>query len=392
MKEIAVFFGGRSCEHDVSIVTGLQAIENMDTSKYKIHPVYIARDGLWYTGEGLRNIAGYQNFAPSENIVRCTLSQRPGEGLLVKHQPLHIDAALLCMHGMHGEDGSLQGMLEMCDIPYTSAGIGGSAAGMDKVLMKKVFLGCGFPTVDYVAFYRREFETQPQKVVERAQEAIGYPCYVKPASLGSSIGISKAQNEAQLKQALELAFLYDRKVLVETGIAQPMEINCSVLGMDGEAEASLCERPIGWEEYLTFEDKYLKGAKRPTRTIPADISEELTKRIQTMAVEIFCALDCKGVVRIDFLVDRTDGKLYVNEINTIPGSLSFYLWEPKGLSYSALLDRLIEQAITSMEEKKKNSYAYESRLLDAMKNASFSGTKGSKGGAKFGGGKMGIKR
>ena len=391
MKHIGVFFGGRSCEHDVSIITGLQAMEHLDRERYQVHPVYLARDGRWYTGDGLFQVAIFTDFTLGEGIRPCRLSQIPEEGLILEGeaQPLHLDAALLCMHGMHGEDGSLQGLLEMSDIPYTSAGVGGSAAGMDKALMKKVFLGCGFPSVPYVAFYRKSFEADAASVATEAEGKIGFPAYVKPASLGSSIGITKATDRKGLLDALELAFSYDRKVIVERGVENPMEINCSVLGMDGEAEASLCEKPLGWQEFLTFEDKYLRGGKGDgakgdgklagkTREIPADIPEELTQRIRTMAVDIFHALDCKGVVRIDFLVDHNSGELFVNEINTIPGSLAFYLWEPKGLSYGQLLDRMIALAEESLLEKKKNSYAFESVLLNSMKDQRF-GKLGGKG-------------
>ncbi|MBE5780879.1 MAG: D-alanine--D-alanine ligase [Clostridiales bacterium] len=391
MMNIAVFFGGRTCEHDVSIVTGVQAMENMDRSKYNVLPIYLHRDGLWYTGKNLTDISIYENFDASK-AVPCRLSQIPGEGILAGDRVIHIDAALLCMHGMHGEDGTLQGMLELCDIPYTSAGVGGSAAGMDKALMKKVFLGCGFPTVPYVEFLRTAFELDKDSAYNKAESTIGYPCYVKPASLGSSIGITKANDRETLIAAMDLAFSYDRKVIVERGVENPMEINCSVLGGEGIAEASLCEKPMGWEEFLTFEDKYMRGAKggkgskAPTRQIPADIGEELTGRIQTMAVDIFNAMDCKGVVRIDFLVNKESGELFVNEINTIPGSLAFYLWEPKGVSYSALLDRLIAIALKGAEEKRKNSYAFESALIESMKGRSFA-----TGGVKGAGGKLGGK-
>ena len=394
-KNLAVFFGGRTVEHDVSIVTGRQAIENVDRQKYHVIPVYIATDGNWYCGEGLLNLKAYENFDAAKCGAKpAFLSNATGQGLIVrgeksgffggnKDEVLHIDAALLCMHGMHGEDGTLQGLLELCDIPYTSPGVAGSAAGMDKAMMKRLFAGCGFPMLDFVDCIRKTWEQDSASIQRQVEEKLGYPVYVKPARLGSSIGITKVSSADQLQDAMDLAFSYDKKVVIEKGIANPMEINCSGLGMDGEVEASMCEKPLGWQEFLTFDDKYMRGAKNakaPQRQIPAELPDGMTQRIQQLTREIFIAFDCKGVVRIDYLVDQDTNDLYVNEINTIPGSLAFYLWEPCGMSYPQLIDRMVEIAIRSAEEKRKNNYAFDSKLIQSVKLGG--GTKGAKGGVK----------
>ena len=406
MKQtLAFFFGGRSVEHDVSIVTGLQAMEYADTSRYEIVPVYLARDGKWYTGACLRDVSIYACFNPSAcGAQQVRLSSTPGEGLLVKQvttvqeggglfgkkesktvveeRAQKIDVAFLCMHGVHGEDGSLQGMLELSDIPYTSPSVGASAAGMDKALMKKVFAGCGFPMVPGLDFTRSAWQQDAQGWQKKLEETIGYPMYVKPARLGSSIGISCVKCAEELADALELAFAYDRKVVVEKGVQEPMEINCSVLGYGRDCKASVCEKPKGWKEFLTFDDKYINGGKgkgmqSASREIPAPIGEEMTQRIQQLACDIFAEMDCKGVVRIDFLVDQSDGALYVNEINTIQGSMAFYLWEPCGMSYTALIDELVRIALLAAEEKKANSYAYDSSILEKVQKGG--GLKGAKG-------------
>lgn len=389
---LAVFFGGRSVEHDVSIVTGLQAMENVNLNKYNVVPVYLARDGQWYTGEGLKKTEVYKQFDPGTCGAKLTrLSAVPGEGLIVREEKsglfggsakdvaIPVDVAMLCMHGVHGEDGALQGMLEMSDIAYTSAPIGASAAGMDKALMKKVFAGCGFPMPDYFDFTRDAWKADSDAILSRMEKEIGFPQYIKPASLGSSIGITRVTQADALRDAVELALSYDRKVVVEAGVPNAMEINCSVLGYGSDCRASMCEKPLGWKDFLTFDDKYLRqgGKGGSMRQIPAPIGEELTQRIQTLACDIFTAMDCKGVVRIDFLVDEQTGALFVNEINTIPGSMAFYLWEPCNLKYPQLIDELVAIAQRALAEKRQNSYAYDSTILEKVQLSG--GVKGAKG-------------
>ena len=419
--KVAVIYGSRTCEHDVSIVSALQAMDNLDKNEYEIVPVYIARDGQWYTGRLLRNITFYSAFKPElvthvapvmsedgkltlmpvtsiaphgfKGMVKVLMSNMNlGEDTVEK-----CDVVLPVMHGMNGEDGTLQGLLELFNVPYTSTGVLGSALGMDKIAMKQFFRGCGLPVVDGMWFARSEWNKSHEEVLNRVESSCPYPVYVKPANLGSSIGISRATDRQSLIKAIETAVEYDRRILVERGIEKPVEINCSALRIKGEVRASLCEMPASWEEFLTFDDKYLRGSKSGkgqgmeslARKVPAPISDELTQRIQQMTTQVYNAMDCKGVVRIDYMLDG-DG-LYINEINIIPGSLAFYLWEPLGISFKEMLDCMIEDAFTAYAEKNRSVFSYDSSILRSVQG----GLKGAKGGklggsgSKLGGGKLG---
>lgn len=392
MKNIAVFFGGKSVEHDVSIVTGLQLMENLNREKFNPVPIYITREGDWFTGPALIKIESFRPF--NKNLhTRCYLPANargkelyrftPKKGLFRAEEPVicRLDAAIPAMHGLNGEDGTLQGLLELCCLPYTSCGVLGSAAGMDKILMKAAFRGAGLPVLDAVHFDRDEFANRQEELLQRA-EALGYPLFVKPANLGSSIGISRAQNQQELVTAIEVASHYDRRIMVEKGVAEPMEINCSALGFGARVRASVCEMPVAWQDFLTYEDKYLRGGKGGkggksggkagmaslTRQIPAPIPEELSQRIQALTLEAFRLLDCKGVVRVDYLYDKSSGLLYINEINTIPGSFAFYLWENE-LPYPALLEELIRLAEEAAADRARNQYAFGSAILSAAAGA-----------------------
>lgn len=419
--KVAVIYGSRTCEHDVSIVSALQAMDNLDKNEYEIVPVYIARDGQWYTGRLLRNITFYSAFKPElvthvapvmsedgkltlmpvtsiaphgfKGMVKVLMSNMNlGEDTVEK-----CDVVLPVMHGMNGEDGTLQGLLELFNVPYTSTGVLGSALGMDKIAMKQFFRGCGLPVVDGMWFARSEWNKNHEEVLDRVESSCPYPVYVKPANLGSSIGISRATDRQSLIKAIETAVEYDRRILVERGIEKPVEINCSALRIKGEVRASLCEMPASWEEFLTFDDKYLRGSKSGkgqgmeslARKVPAPISDELTQRIQQMTTQVYNAMDCKGVVRIDYMLDGDE--LYINEINIIPGSLAFYLWEPLGISFKEMLDCMIEDAFTAYAEKNRSVFSYDSSILRSVQG----GLKGAKGGklggsgSKLGGGKLG---
>lgn len=419
--KVAVIYGSRTCEHDVSIVSALQAMDNLDKNEYEIVPVYIARDGQWYTGRLLRNITFYSAFKPElvthvapvmsedgkltlmpvtsiaphgfKGMVKVLMSNMNlGEDTVEK-----CDVVLPVMHGMNGEDGTLQGLLELFNVPYTSTGVLGSALGMDKIAMKQFFRGCGLPVVDGMWFARSEWNKNHEEVLNRVESSCPYPVYVKPANLGSSIGISRATDRQSLIKAIETAVEYDRRILVERGIEKPVEINCSALRIKGDVRASLCEMPASWEEFLTFDDKYLRGSKSGkgqgmeslARKVPAPISDELTQRIQQMTTQVYNAMDCKGVVRIDYMLDGDE--LYINEINIIPGSLAFYLWEPLGISFKEMLDCMIEDAFTAYAEKNRSVFSYDSSILRSVQG----GLKGAKGGklggsgSKLGGGKLG---
>jgi len=385
MKEtVAVIFGGRTAEHDVSIITGNQAMENADKDKYDIVPIYISREGEWFTGGPLMDVAFYKRFdARAKGVIRVFV--KPYSNVLFadgrKVKPYaEIDVAILAMHGLNGEDGTLQGLLELSGIPYTSAGVVGSAAGMDKIVMKAAFEGFGFPVLPACYFERAELERDKQAAVGKAEEEIGYPMFVKPANLGSSIGISKAESREKLDFALDVAANFDSRIIVEKAVEDIMEVNCAVLGSGSDCEVSVTEQPVVWDQFLTFDEKYLrseanKGMKAMDRKMPAPLSETMEQQVQRFSKEIFRLFHLKGVVRIDYIVDRSQDKLYVNEINTIPGSFAYYLFEPKGISFKRLIDRLITTAKRQAEEKKKSSFSYDSKILERNAKGAKSGEK-----------------
>ena len=396
---IAVIFGSRSCEHDVSIISALQLIEAAKTAGYTVTPVYISREGLWYTGDALMNIETFREFNPmAKGITRVNLDvsanagdlwawppQRAGLFAKVPAPIAHIDAAIPVLHGLHGEDGTVQGMLDMANIPYASSGVLGSAVGMDKIAMKQILRGAGYPVLDFLWFTRDQLKTQREEIIAQIEKKIKYPAFVKPAALGSSIGVSKATCREELEKALDLAASYDRRILVEVGINHPVEINCAALGYGEDVMASVCEMPVPstGDKFLNFFEKYLRnagakgessrGMKSLSRVVPAPIGEELTGRIQKMTKEIFSLLDCRGTVRIDFILDEND-MLYVNEPNTIPGSLAFYLWKECGVSFGDLVDKMVEGALRAHADKNQNVYAFDSTILQKVA----AGTKGAK--------------
>ncbi len=329
--KLALIYGSRSCEHDVSIISALQAAKNVNPDEYELIYVYIAKNGDWYTGWRLGDINLYRDFDPkaATRVIpmgengKLVLMQHPADRLLpIGHlkRVAEADVALTVLHGMHGEDGTLQGMLEMWGVPYTSSGVMGSALGMDKIAMKQVFKANGLNVLPDVVVNRAELKQNKDAVIKRVTSVLSFPDYVKPANLGSSIGISRAENEDELGEALEVAASYDRRILVEQGVKKLMEINCSVLGFDGEAEASITEMPVKWEAFLSFDDKYLRGGKGGakggklgggkggmaslSRNMPAPISPEMTRVVEQNAIAAFNALDCKGVARVDFLLDE----------------------------------------------------------------------------------------
>ena len=393
-KQIGVIFGSRSCEREVSIISAVQLMRYINTEKYDVIPVYIDEHGDWFTGSPLMDIQSYKPFNPStKGIVKVFPDLSAGSGALLhltKGSKLfsrerleivaRIDVYIVVMHGMNGEDGTLQGLLELARIPYTSTGVTGSAIGMDKIIMKQFFTGADLPVLPGNWFTRNEFSTDTEKVLNTVKDNLGYPVFVKPANLGSSIGVSRADNEEELKESLSLAFEYDRRVLVEKGLDKPVELNCRVLGYDDELIASPIEMPLNHDLFLDFRDKYLggggsKGMASLSRMLPAPIDDELKNTIQNLSKQIFRLMDCKGVVRIDYMFDRISEKLFITEINTIPGSLAFYLWEKDGISYGELIERMIQYAEKAYADKNMINYAYTS---DILKNASI-GAKGSKG-------------
>lgn len=397
--QLGVFYGSRTCEHDVSIISAVQLMRAADREKYDVIPVYISKQGEWFTGEPLLDMATYTPFDPAKKgIVRINPDIAAGsgaltyiehgKGLLGKDREViaaRLDCVIPVFHGMHGEDGTVQGLLELCNIPYSSSGVGASAIGMDKVYMKQFFRGAGFPVLPDCWFLRRAWEKDRVAVMEQIEKALPYPVFTKPASLGSSIGVSRANGRKELEEALELAFDFDRKVLVEQGLNKPLELNCSVLGYDGEALASEIEMPVTGGDLLSYLDKYgsngSKGMASLKRVLPAPIEPELRDKVQKLSVEIFNNMDCKGVVRIDYMYDAASDGLYITEINTLPGSMAFYLWEATGLPYRKMIDKLVEFAMEAKKDKDDSNYAYSSNILSEV---SLGGKTGAKNGAKFG--------
>lgn len=375
-KRVAVIFGSRSVEHEVSVITAHQVMRALEAGMHQVIPIYITKEGGWFTGDVLKDLRTFKKL--DLNVLhRVHITPDPtlpylfrsvGKGLFGREQDIAVDVIFPVVHGTYGEDGTLQGLLEMAGVPYVGCGVTASAVGMDKVLMKAAFKQNDLPVVHYVWFPRYQWEKQPEQVLERVEQALSYPVFVKPANLGSSVGISKAKDREELSFALEVASQYDRKLLVEQGIEDVQEINCAVMGND-ELIPSACEEPISWEAFLGYDDKYLRGAggkgmKGGRRKLPADISEELTRHIQSLAMKAFQAIDGLGMARVDLLIDRKTGQVYVNEVNTIPGSMAFHLWQAIGLTPAQVVDNLLQLALDAWEDKKRTVFSYPTTLLE----------------------------
>lgn len=405
--KVGVFFGGKSVEHEISIISAIQAAGYLDRTKYDVIPIYITKNNEFYVGGDIDKIEAYtedvnallkrsQRVIPVNDGGRVNLIKYP-QKMFSKGFVDYIDIALPVVHGTNVEDGTLQGYLQMLGIPYVGCGVLSSAVGMDKYVMKTVLKDNGIPVLDCKCCNSKMFDADSGAVIHEIETEIGFPVIVKPVNLGSSIGISKANDRAELQNALETAFCYAEKVLVETAVQNLKEINCSVLGDFEHADASECEEPIMSGDILDFEKKYLggggakgtKGAKAGTksggskgmaslsRKIPAEITAAQRDEIREMAVKTFKCLGCNGVSRIDFMMDSKTGKIWLNEINTIPGSLSFYLWEPLGVKYPELLDRMIALALKRERENENITYTFDSNVLRGAKVGG--GAKGAKG-------------
>ncbi len=377
--QVGVFFGGRSVEHEVSVVSAMQAIAALDSARYDAVPVYMTKDGRLFTGDAFKNIASYRNIPRLIGGGTELLLRRMGDRVLyygvsdekLKGKPLgHIDLALPVVHGTHVEDGTLQGYLESLGLPYAGCDVLASALCMDKWVSKAVLNTAGVPVLPGVLLNSTD-ELDPAKLLP--QWPFGYPVIVKPVNLGSSVGVAKASDDAELAEALSIAAQFSPRILVEPAVVALREINCAVLGDGSECRPSVCEEPIGSDAFLSYEDKYLsqgkqggKGMSSAKRRIPADLTLDEQQSIQDMAVKAFAALGCSGVARIDFLMDTESGKIYVNEINTIPGSLSFYLWEATGLSFPKLLDELISLASARARRMKALTFTFDTNILSQV--------------------------
>ncbi len=396
---IGVFFGGRSTEHEISILSANQAMHAIDRDVYDVIPVYIAKDGLWYTGYDLFDIMSYRNLpALLKRCKRVYMRAERGDfNLYTVRKPWFgsgivatLDVALPVLHGMNGEDGTFQGVLDTIGLPYAGCDTLASANGMDKITMKMILSSQGIPVVNYVWFTDKQWVATHDSLIERVETELTYPVIVKPSNLGSSIGISKAANRDELDTAVAEACKYASRIIVERMVQDMQEINCSVLGDCDDYETSVLEEPITADDFLTFEEKYgggggkkgAKGMAASLKKFPADLPEDITKRIQFLAGETFRVLSCHGVSRVDVMIEGTTGEIFVNEINTIPGSLSFYLWDNlgKGIDFTRLIDRLVKLALKRAADRERKVLSFDSNVLSMAGGAKgMKGVKGTKG-------------
>lgn len=389
MIKLGVIFGGESVEHEVSIISAIQAMNKMDSEKYEVIPIYITKDREWYTGKSLKDIEVYQDLdllkRYSKNVVLYYKKGRfvlQSKGLF-KRTIEEIDMAFPIVHGTNVEDGALQGYLKSIGIPFVGSDVSSAAIAQDKIFQKQIYQSSNIPTTDFVWFFDSEYLDDSDKIIKKV-EKLKYPVMVKPATLGSSVGINKAHNKEELIRAIEDAITYDSKVIVEEVVENLTEVNISVLGNYEHMQYSVIEQVMTDNELLTYEDKYIGGSKKnngaskgmasASRKIPADIPEKLKEEVQNIALDVFKTLNCSGDVRIDFLIDMKKKKVYVNEINSIPGSLAFYLWEPIDKEYPELLDEMINIAIKDYKKKVNKVHSFNTNILQG-----FSGTKGLKG-------------
>lgn len=375
---VGVVFGGNSVEHEISVISAIQAMNSMDKEKYEIIPIYISKDMLWYYGSDLGDIANYKDL--NSLIKRCkhvNLCKKNGEFCLVSVDSFinriidKVDIIFPIVHGKNVEDGSLAGYLETVGVPYVGSGVLGSSIGQDKVVLKQLLSACDVSIADYVWFYDWEYMDDRDSILKKIDK-LGYPVVVKPACLGSSVGIKFVKNKDDICEAIEDAISYDKKVLIEKGVSNLVEVNCSVVGDYHDCEVSATEQVSASHDILTYDDKYVgngkggnksKGIVNTDRIIPANLDKKLIDEVERLSLAAFRALNLSGVVRIDYLIDMDTEKVYLNEPNIIPGSLSFYLWEAKGVKYKELLDRLIELGMKNYKETLKKVNSFETSVL-----------------------------
>ncbi len=413
--KLGIFFGGKSVEHEISVITTSQAISSINPDKYDLVPIYVAKDGVMYWGEDLLDLESFRDM--DVLLKRCykVAVVNDGTGVKVLRVPAPIigrkvidtiDVAFPIVHGTNCEDGTMAGFLNTLNIPVVGPDILASSVGMDKIIMKKVCKESGIPVVDYVAFYSMEYIKDDEAVLKRIATDLRYPLIVKPGNCGSSVGIRKAKDEKELVDCIEYAMEFSDRVIVEEAVQNLKEINCSVIGNLAETEASVCEEPFFSDDILTYQDKYMGGGngkqgqkgkmqgvkgfgaktagskggpgmQSSNKKLPADIPDNIRDQIQKLAQDTFKVLGCSGVARIDFLMDSKTEKVYVNEINTIPGALSYYLWEASGKTFEQQLDQMIDIAMKREREKEKLTFSYDQNIL-AMQPSGVKGAKNAK--------------
>ncbi len=388
---IGVFFGGRSTEHEISVISANQAMHAIDRERFDVTPVYITKQGRWYTGEALLDIASYRDIPALLNkceevymrpiyddySIYRTRHKMFGSDVVTK-----LDVVIPVLHGSNGEDGTFEGILDSIGIPYAGCDVLASANGMDKITMKMILQASGIPVVNYVWFTDKEWSARRDDIIADIEKRLNYPVIVKPANLGSSVGIGRARNREELLSRVDDARRYSSRIIVEHMVDNLQEINCSVLGDCDDYQTSVLEEPVKSGEILSYQDKYMggtkgaKGMQASAKRIPAELPADETAKIQFYAGETFRVLSCHGVSRVDMIIDRDTRDIYVNEINTIPGSLSFYLWEASGITFDKLMERLVALALKRKREQSSKTVSYDQNI--------FSMGRGVKGGIKGG--------
>lgn len=390
---IALMFGGRSVEHEVSVISGIQAYMSIDKEKYDVTPVYLTKENELYVGEKIGSIESYRDIPSLLKASQRVIMINEGDGVhMVNHKAglfskkidIPVDLAFPVVHGTNVEDGALQGYLKTLGLPFVGCDVTASAVGMDKYVTKAVLKDNDIPVLDSFIYTMSDY-AEIERLLDDIEKNIGYPVIIKPYNTGSSVGISVAKNRSELSKSVDDAYLYARKIIAEHAITKLREINCSVLGDENKAEASECEEPLHTKDILSYEDKYMSGGGKKTggskgmagvsRKIPAELTPKKREEVRSLAVKSFQKLGCNGVARIDFMIDEENGNLYFNEINTIPGSLSFYLWEPVGVKYPELLDRMIKLALERARLDASVTYSFDSNILSG---AVLGGSKASK--------------
>lgn len=379
--KIALMFGGRSVEHEVSVISGIQAYMAIDKEKYEITPVYLTKNNEMYVGEDIGKIENYRDIPALLNKSTRVIMINEGDGVhMVSHKAglfgkktdIPVDLAFPVVHGTNVEDGALQGYFKTLGLPFVGCDVTASAVGMDKYVQKAVLKDNDIPVLDSYIYTMADYEKM-DNLMNDIEAKIGYPVIVKPFNAGSSVGITVAKDRSELSKAIDEAYSYARKIIAEHAITKLREINCAVLGDENVAEASEIEEPLHSKDILSYEDKYCSGGGKKTgssqgmagvsRKIPAEVSPEMREEIRSIAVKAFQKLGCNGVARIDFMIDEETGKFYYNEINTIPGSLAFYLWEALGMKYKEQLDRMIELALKRVREEAAVTYSFDTNIL-----------------------------
>ena len=366
-ENILIFFGGKSAEHDISIITGLQVLKNIDKTKYNAFPIYIYRNGKMFFGKKLNDFNTYINFN-EKNLKRVAFKTASGQILISGcnfYKKLKIDCAIICCHGLNGEDGSLQGLLELSDIPYTSSDILSCSICMDKIIMKDILKANNIKTPDYAYFNKSDYYLNEKNILKNLKDKLNLfnnSCFVKPSNLGSSIGIAKCNNIEELKDAIEIASGYDDRIIVEKSVEDAIEVNCAIVGNYDYQTVSDLEYPQSWSSFLNFDEKYIKGNRIKVKN-KKKLSKELEQKIKDIAVNAYKIFNCSGVVRIDFLVDKVHDEVYLNELNSIPGSLAFHLFKKNKIEFDQLINKLIDFAKRKRSDKNNNKFSYESQAL-----------------------------